>query len=157
MRKWLFVVLACASCAKPIPVQKPEAATRVRPSWTDQVTQHVDAISACLERREAPRYVVFIEPLPSGAAGVTTIDAYEAVEHCAYLDGRIVRRQPVELGVRDIGEAGGVLLSLGPTQPVVPHGQVLEEVLERGKLIGWMFWPEASSPAASTTGEEATP
>lgn len=147
----LTVVLS--GCAKALPIPPPAAPSHVRPSWADLLTQHVDAISACLELREAPRYVVFVEPLPSGASGITTVDAFDAIEHCAYLDGHVVRRQPAEFRLRDVSEARGALFSLGATQPIVPAGATTEEVLERGQPFGWLYWPKAAETSAGGEGE----
>jgi hypothetical protein len=116
---------------------------RMRPDWTTHLALQVDAMRACIELRESPHYVAFVDSLPSGATGVTTIDAYGAVEHCAYLDGEVVRREPTDVSGADIAEAGGVLFSLGPVMPVVPVGMVLEEVIEDDAVVGWLYWPGA--------------
>jgi hypothetical protein len=155
MRTQIFALMVGLSgCAKALPIPKQVPPSHVRPSWADLLTQHVDAMTACLELREAPRYVVFVEPLTSGASGVTTVDAFDAIEHCAYLDGRVVRRQPAEFRLRDVSEAQEALFSLGSAQPIVPAGATTEEVLERGQPFGWLYWPEPSAAGATVGAEE---
>jgi hypothetical protein len=141
-------LLLVGACARgPIPVEEPTP-LRLRPDWTSQLAMQDGALRACLELREAPRYVVFLDSLPSGATGVTTIDAYGAIEHCAFLDGEVVRREPTQLSGAEIADAGGVLFSLGPVMPVVPAGIVLEEVVDDGKVLGWLYWPKAPETAS---------
>jgi hypothetical protein len=139
------------ACAKTLP--EPETATsalRVRPSWVANLRPYEDAMRTCLEGREAPRYVAFLDALPSGATAVTTVDAYGAVEHCAYYEGRVVRREPAPITAVDISAMGGALLSVGPEQPVVQVGLVLEEVVDGGRVLGWLYWPQ---PEGDSDGE----
>lgn len=147
---WLLL-LTCAGCAKALPVQAPRDMSPPRPQWASNLAAQTDAIHACLREREAPRYVVFVEPLKSGATGITTIDAYDAIEYCAYLDGRIVWREPAEFTLRDVSAVRGALFSPGDDAPRVPGGQRIEELLERGQRVGWLYWPELedAEPAAS--------
>jgi hypothetical protein len=147
----------CSACAKPVPLKAPEPPSRVRPGWAEQLTPHVDAIAACLDLREPPRYVVFLDPLPSGASGVTTVDAFGAIEHCAYLDGRIARRQPADFAITEVGAVGGALFSLGPTRPILPADEALEEVVDHGRLLGWLFWPTGDERADQAAGGEVVP
>jgi len=147
-------LLVLGACARSIPVEAP-VTQRPRPDWTSQLALQVDAMRACTELREAPRYVLFLDPLPSGATGVTTIDAFGAVEHCAYLNGEVVRREPTQLSGTDVAEAGGVFFSLGPTMPVVAPGNVLEEVVENEAVVGWLFWPKAQDGSEETGGHDA--
>lgn len=144
----LLFLAACARGA--IPVESPTS-QRLRPDWTSQLALQVDAMRSCIELREAPRYVVFLDSLRSGATGVTTIDAYGKVEHCAWLDGVVVRREPTRLSAADVASSGGVLFSLGPTMPVVAEGVVLEEVVEDGAVVGWLYWP---TPALTEDEQE---
>ena len=149
----LLLVGACARGA--IPIEEPVKKHRERPDWTSQLGMQVDAMRACTAVLEAPRYVVFLDSLPSGATGVTTIDAYGGVEHCAYLDGEVVRREPTQLNGEEIADAGGVLFSLGPTMPIVPAGIVLEEVVEDGAVVGWLYWPKAPAASAEEGADDA--
>jgi hypothetical protein len=143
MRK-LYLVLGClAACARNTPAVEHPLPGRVRPNWAANLGPHMDAMQRCLELREAPRYVAFVDPLPSGATGVTTVDAYGSVEHCAVDAGEIVRREPATISELDISTAGGALFALGPEQPIVPVGRVLEEVLDGGSVLGWLYWPQA--------------
>ena len=140
---FVSVVLFVGACARgAIPVEAP-VTRRLRPDWTSQLAMQVDAMRGCVELREAPRYVVFVDSLPSGATGVTTIDAYGDIEHCAWMDGSVVRREPTQMSAADVSDAGGVFFSLGPTMPVVPEGLVLEEVVDDGAVVGWLYWPKA--------------
>jgi hypothetical protein len=154
MRK-LFLVLGClVACVRSAPAVDHPRLGRVRPNWAANLGPHVDAMQRCLELREAPRYVAFVEPLPSGATGVTTVDAYGAVEHCAIDAGEIVRREPATISELDIATARGALFALGPAQPIVPVGRVLEEVVDSGSVLGWLYWPE---PADGDAGAAQKP
>jgi hypothetical protein len=141
----ISVMLFVAACGRgAIPVEAP-VSQRLRPDWTSQLAMQVPAMAACVELREAPRYVVFLDSLPSGATAVTTIDAYGEIEHCAWMDGAVVRREPTQLSPVDVADAGGAFFSLGPTMPVVAEGIVLEEVVEEGAVVGWLYWPKSSA------------
>lgn len=141
----ISVMLCVGACSRgAVPVEAP-VSHRVRPDWTSQLAMQIPAMAACVELRESPRYVVFLDSLPSGATAVTTIDAYGAIEHCAWMEGAVVRREPTQLSLVDVADAGGVFFSLGPTMPVVAEGIVLEEVVEDGAVVGWLYWPRSSA------------
>ena len=110
-------------------------------------------MAACLEGRETPRYVVHLEALPSGATGVTTIDAYGAVENCAHLDGKVVHREMNQLSPEEL--IGLPVFSLGAQQPIVPAGIVLEEVLSEDLVVGWLYWPPAPADASTRADSSA--
>jgi hypothetical protein len=141
----MVFALGLGACATALPDPVIPVASRVRPSWVAGLSMHREAIAQCLEHREAPRYVAFVDPLPSGAVGVSTVDAFGSVEHCAVFEGRIVRREPAAMSAVDIADAGGALLSVGVRPPLVGTGRVSEEVLEQGATIGWLFWPSEQS------------
>lgn len=147
----LLLVGACARGAIPVEAKVHQ---RLRPDWTSQLAMQVDAMRACIELREAPRYVVWLDSLPSGATAVTTLDAYGAVEHCAFMEGSVVRREPTQWNATDIADAGGVLFSLGATMPVVPTGIVLEEVVDDGAVVGWLYWPKAPETRNEDGGDD---
>jgi hypothetical protein len=145
----LLVVGACTRGSVPVETVVNQ---RLRPDWTSQLAMQVDAMRGCVELRESPRYVVFLDSLPSGATGVTTIDAYGAIEHCAWLQGAVVRREPTQWSAADIAEAGGVLFSVGPTMPVIPEGNVIEEVIDDGAVVGWLYWPGSAAQSEEPKG-----
>jgi hypothetical protein len=146
----LVAMVACAAKQVPQETSAPRP-TRYRPTWTAMIPQHIDAIQTCLEPREAPRYVLFVDSLITGATGVTTINYAGAVEHCAYHDGRLVRREPAAPTAADFEKLP--LFSPGATQPSAPIGSVLEEVLdEDGVVVGWLFWPHAIDLSEATAG-----
>lgn len=142
----VMVVSFAGACAKAVQVEATEPQEeRYRPSWTLNVPVHLDGACACLEGREEPRFVAHIEPLSSGAVGYTTVDAFGAVQHCAYAGGKVVRRE--QAAVRGAELVGLPLLSVGAVQPVLSVGVKLEEVLDGDDVIGWLFWPPASNSA----------
>ena len=149
----LGVLAACA--AKPLPSPAaPSAPTRYRPNWIATIAMHTDAIRACLEPREAPRYVLFIDSLITGATGVTTINYAGAVEHCAYKDGELVRREPAAPSVAAFEKLP--LFSPGVTKPFDLVGSVLEEVFDdEGVRIGWLYWPNAIDLHEETAGGQS--
>ena len=137
----LAALAGCAAKPLPQPTATP-APTRYRPNWIATIPMHIDAIRACLEPLEAPRYVLFVDSLITGATGVTTINYAGAVEHCAYQDGELVRREPAAPSVAAFEKLP--LFSPGAVQPIVQVGSVLEEVLDdEGVVIGWLYWPNA--------------
>jgi hypothetical protein len=162
MRRWqgiaVVALVALAACgARQAPQDtSPPAPRRTRywPAWTLTIPEHMHAIRACLETREEPRYVLFVDSLITGATGVTTINYAGAVEHCAYHDGRLVRREPAATSAADFEKLP--LFSPGAAQPSAPIGSVLEEVLDDdGVVIGWLFWPNAIDLREPEAGGES--
>jgi hypothetical protein len=158
---WGAVGLLCAACARKLPeAEHAPTGLHMRPTWVSSVGVHADAMRVCLAPLEAPSYVAFVDALSDGVTGVSTVDAYGAVQHCAVRDGRVVRREPAPLSARDISRAGGALLSIGVVPPIVPSGIVLEEVLDDGRTLGWLYWPssdDAESDELAVSGGEVAP
>lgn len=141
----VVIAMVAVGCAKSIQPAAAAAPTdeRYRPSWTLNVGVHLLGAAACLDGREEPRFVAHVEPLATGAVGFTTVDAYGAVQNCAYADGKVLRRE--QAAVRGTDLVGLPLFSVGPVQPVLPVGVKLEEVLDgEDHIVGWLFWPAAS-------------
>lgn len=141
--------LLCACKSEQVHAEEP-VAQHHRPAWSAAIPMNVPAMAACLEERETPRYVVHVEALPSGATGVTTIDAYGALENCAHHDGKVVHRESMALSPEEL--IGLPVFSLGAQQPVVPVGVVLEEVLSDDLVVGWLYWPRAPADAVAGAG-----
>jgi len=151
------MLVACSACKRgDVEVHEP-VVERYRPAWATNIPAYIAGIRACMALREAPAYVAHVEPLVVGATGVTTIDAYGQLENCAWADGKVVRREPVDATTGDL--EGLPLFAVGPAQPVVGVGSVLEEVLEDEHVIGWLCWPHASgaAPEHASGGERGTP
>lgn len=141
----LLMLCSCSKVAQ-LPIEPPRE-ERYRPSWTATIAVHVDGVRACLDGRETPCYVAHIEPLASGAVGITTVDAYGSIQHCAYSDGKVLRREQADLAMGDL--TGLPLFSSGSATPVTPVGVVLEEVLHDELVLGWLYWPPSSDPSRS--------
>lgn len=137
----LGVFAACKG--EQIHAAEPAQAQRYRPAWSASLPHHVDAMSQCLEGREAPRYVLYVDSLTSGATAVSTVDAYGVIENCAVADGKVVLRQPTDRSPSDL--IGLPLFSLGAQQPIVASGVLLEEVVANDLVVGWLYWPPAAA------------
>lgn len=139
---WAIVMVGCGG-GTPMVVKSPEVESKPRPNWSANLGPYVDAMSACLEGREEPRGVAFVEPLTSGASGISTVDAYGSIENCAFQDGKVVWREQTTMHLGDVAEAGGAVFSLGARPPGGENGRLMVEVLNEGSTLGWMYWPAA--------------
>lgn len=142
LKRLVTLTLLLAACKEPqVHVEAPRE-ERYRPSWTTDIALHKDAIARCLEGRETPAYVLHIEPLSTGAEGVSTVDAYGAVENCACDSGRVIRRQTMREAASEY--RGLPVFAPGIAQPVVPVGVLVEEVFDGSVTLGWLFWPPSA-------------
>lgn len=140
---------ACGSTPTPPPQHAPEPLDDAyRPGWTAAISLHLDDIRLCLEGREPPTAVVHVQALASGATGITDVDGFGQVENCAVDRGHVVIREPTLLEPADLD--GLPLFSLGPSQPVVGFGVLLEQVTEKETLLGWLYWPRGDGKETTT-------
>jgi hypothetical protein len=149
-----FVMAACApTAAKPPFVTMSARSEEVyRPDWTAGIPEQMDAIRACVLGRQPPVLIVHIESLPkSRTTGITSVDGFGAVENCKAQASRILKRWPKSLRPEDF--VGVPVFSLDTDRPSVAVGTVVEEVVHRGDLLGWLYWPMMHSGEAAHGSE----
>lgn len=150
-------LLPLMGCAHKAPAFRPptRVEARHRPSWIRSIPVDLDYIVRCLDGREAPSYVLLVYHDPSRRVGMTTVDAYGALEHCVIDGGRVALRVPTDEVPEDY--QGLPLFSLGEKRPEFAEANVLEEVISEGSVLGWLYWPRSTANKADdTVGESST-
>jgi len=134
-------LLSLMGCADKAPAFRPPARVeaRHRPPWLRSIAVDLDHMVRCLEGRESPSYVLLVYHDPSRVVGMTTVDAYGALEHCVVDKGRVALRVPTDDRPEDY--EGLPLFSLGERRPEFAEANVLEEVISEGHVLGWLYWP----------------